>query len=82
MTERNDEYCGNCDRVFGTRINYLEEQVSSLKQDLRDVNDRENRNSSNLNTKLAVMDTTMKLWVTMGVIIVEVGSFVVNKLWK
>lgn len=82
MTERNDESCGNCDRVFGTRINYLEEQISSLKQDLRAVNDRESRNSSNLTTKLAVMDTTMKLWVTMGGVIVGVGSFVLDKIWK
>jgi hypothetical protein len=77
-----NESCGDCDRVFGTRLKYVEEELTQLKKDLRAVSERENQNSESLNTKITVLDSTMKLWVTMGGAIVGIGTFILDKIWK
>jgi len=72
----------DCDRVFGTRLKYVEDELTQLKKDLRAVSERENQNSGSLNTKITVLDSTMKLWVTMGGAIVGIGTFILDKIWK
>jgi len=82
MPEQNSEPCGGCDRVFGTRIAFLEEQLRENKVLLQQINDRERQNTSDLKTKIAVAETNIKWWGTIGGAIGGFGVDLVSRLLR
>jgi len=82
MTERNDESCGNCDRVFGTRIDHMEEQLREAKALLKQVNDRELQNTSDLRTRIAIAENNIKWWGSIGGVVGSFGVDLISKFLK
>jgi len=82
MTERNDESCGNCDRVFGTRIAYLEEQVKEARAELKALNERENHDTTVTRTRLALVERDIKWWGALGGVVGGFGVDFISKFFK
>jgi len=82
MPDENNESCGGCDRVFGTRINHLEDQLREMKSLLQQVNERERQNTSDLKTKIAVAENNIKWWGTMGGALGGFGVDIISRLLK
>ncbi len=82
MSGEKDEPCGNCDRAFGTRINYIEEDVKSLMAKLEALRDRENKDTTEIKTRIAIVERDIKWWGTLGGIIGGFGVDFVSRFWR
>jgi hypothetical protein len=72
----------DCDRVFGTRINFLEEQVKELKTELKRFNDRENNSNSRIETRLALAERDIKWWGILAGLFGGFGFELVTKFFR
>jgi hypothetical protein len=52
----------DCDRVFGARITFLEEQVREMRSELKTLGDRESNSNAKIETRLALAERDIKWW--------------------
>jgi hypothetical protein len=77
-----NESCGDCDRVFGTRINYLEAQLKEVRSELKALNERENHDTTAIITRLSLVERDIKWWGALGGIVGGFGVEFVSRFLK
>ena len=57
-----DELGGDGDRVFSTRITYIEQELREIKSDLKRLDNREIDDNAAIKTRLALAERDIKWW--------------------
>jgi hypothetical protein len=82
MPTQDNERCEGCDRVFGTRIDYLETQLKEVRSELKALSDRENHDTTVMITRLSLVERDIKWWGALGGMIGGFGVDFVSKFLK